>query len=369
MLTLIEGQSSKVIVDQQNTEGLMEFSINHEIKETKAFINYVGPKIPKEEWAKILSFFKWTYETWKSESQARLFVNVKEGTWRAWVFPQESGTGMSAREIDGDEHRKQHHELFGDNLDWVLFGTVHHHCGCSAFQSGTDRSNEENQDGLHITMGKMDEKVHDIHARFYRKKWQLEKALDMSNFWDVSGHVASIPEFCKRFIPHDFGDKVAREQMCQPSAVEFPEQWKSNVITNPKPESTTTVYPKVYGNNGHSYHPTASHGWSGSYDPEWKRAQSAWSDITDECATNKISRDTISKAMNKLLNENSPLGIISGALHRHRIGIKELCDEILKMPVNRPSAPSTVGGGIPVDKEIVDMEDEMERQWREFSGM
>jgi hypothetical protein len=77
----------------------------------------------------------------------------------------------------------------------------------------------------------------------------------------------------------------------------------------------------------------------------------------------------MTKAINKLMNDSSPIGIIVGALHRHKLSIEELCEEVCKMPVNRTPTPSTVGGGIPVDKQVVDMDDEMDRQWREFSGM
>lgn len=351
---MIEGDKTKVIADEQNTPGLMEFSVNHEIKESKAFLNYVGPKIPKEEWQKILSFFKWTYDTWKSESQVRLFVNLEEETWMAWAFPQEADTGMSARELDNDAAKEQRAKI---GPEWLYFGTVHHHCSCSAFQSGTDRSNEEDQDGIHITVGKMDEKLHDIHCRFYRKKWKLESNLDMSVFWDVSETLSLIPAFAKRFVPTDFANKIAREQMCEPSSVPFPEEWKSNVITKPRPVVTTSpTLPYVYGgsSNGGRVH---SYGWSGSYEPIAKRALSAWQDIVDECADNRVDKKALEKAIDKLLNDKSPVGIVAGALARHKLSIEELKQEMLQM--NKPVS-------IPASKNIGPGEDDMEKAWQEY---
>jgi hypothetical protein len=47
-----------------------------------------------------------------------------------------------------------------------MFGTVHHHCSSSAFQSGTDHSDELSREGLHFTIGNLDKPFDlDIHAR------------------------------------------------------------------------------------------------------------------------------------------------------------------------------------------------------------
>lgn len=176
--------NGNVVEDDVSIEGLLDCKMKHEIKESKGSMLYTGPKIPPEVWKEILSFFKWCYTTYHSECQVRLFVSLTQNTWRAYAFPQEAKTGMTAREIDNDEAKAQRAGLNMNPPDWIYFGTVHHHCGAGAFQSGTDEDNEKGQDGLHITIGKVDEKKHDIHARFYRRGMKFNP--DMSWFYDIT---------------------------------------------------------------------------------------------------------------------------------------------------------------------------------------
>ena len=208
----------KFSVDEE-FPGLLKLNVEHTIKESKGEAHYTGPKISPVAWQQVLSFFKWTYSTAHSESQVRLFVNAASREWMAWAFPQEARTGMSARELDTPDSKKQRADI---PPEWVYFGTVHHHCSSGAFQSGTDLANENNQDGLHITVGRMDSStLHDMHARFYLRGLGFEP--DMSLFWDVGDDMREV-------CPPDVLDKVARWQMCKPVSVPFPDKWKENVI-------------------------------------------------------------------------------------------------------------------------------------------
>lgn len=201
--------------------GMMKIRYLHKVKETICDAKYEGPKIPPEEWHKILSFFRWTNSEHHSESQVRLFVNPMTGEWKGWAFPQEARTGMSARELDSHPTTVEQRARFNDQDGWIYFGTVHHHCSASAFQSSVDLSNEENQDGLHITVGSMSSDRHDIHCRVYVSKDRFEP--DMSEFWDIGENVA-------RLMPPDMHDRMARWQMCEKREVEFPNEWRENVI-------------------------------------------------------------------------------------------------------------------------------------------
>lgn len=236
----------KTIESTKDYPGLMNTKSKSYITRVESEVKYIGPKIPPHVWHQVLSFFKWTYDTTKSESQVRLFHDPVDNTWIAWAFPQEAKTGMTAREIPGDGHDKQRSEL-PHSGELTLFGTVHHHCDAGAFQSGTDENNEKNQAGLHITVGKMDEAKHDLHVRFYLGGVKYEP--DMSEFWDVGEQVASL-------IPKAMHEQVARHQMCIPSSVEFPEQWKANLI---EIKSTPVTVPHHPG--GGSYTPVV-HGVS-----------------------------------------------------------------------------------------------------------
>lgn len=253
-LTKFNGNTVKHVKD---VPGLLTVEYEHKIQETKATFLYAGPPIPPAVWNQVLSFFKWTYDTTKSESQVRLYVNHELRQWAAWAFPQEARTGMSAREVQGPEFDKQR-ALFKCEEGWFYFGTVHHHCSAGAFQSGTDFNNEESQDGLHITVGKMDSPVYDIHCRFYLNKNHFTP--DMSLFWDVGDQVRGM-------LPNDLHDRVARHQMCVPPATpEFPDIWKTNLI---EIKTVVTHYPGGF-DGGFSSAGYRGSGGSGSYAPGGK---------------------------------------------------------------------------------------------------
>lgn len=214
----------------RNIEGGGLFTAMHTAKmaELSGTLDYKGPKMPKEMWLEVLSFFKWTYDTTKSESQVRLFVSQKLGTWKAWAFPQQAETGLTTKELETDDARKQRAQLFENDADWVAWGTVHHHCGISAFQSGTDEHDEKNQGGLHITVGDMDKPHHSIHCRIYHQGDLYEP--DMDKFWDIGDELERLSPILKKMLPDNAEDALARQQMCVPSTMEFPVQWKLNMI-------------------------------------------------------------------------------------------------------------------------------------------
>jgi hypothetical protein len=164
----------------------------------------------------------------------RLYVNVKLGRWAAWAFPQAARTGMTARELPVQETPEQAMERFASwqsepSDDWLYFGTVHHHCSASAFQSSTDEQNEWNQDGLHITVGRMDGERHDLHARFYLGGNGYET--DLSLFWAID------PELAEQ-VPAAMHHQLACYQMGAKVTVDFPDQWRHHLIESaPEPRS------------------------------------------------------------------------------------------------------------------------------------
>lgn len=284
-------KNKKVISESEEIEGLFECSFEHKIEKTSASLTWVGPTIPKEEWQRVLAFFQWTYDTYKSESQVRLYVNVQEQTWAAWAYPQEAKSGMSAREVVNDESKKQREQF---DATWLYFGTVHHHCSMSAFQSGVDLENEKGQDGIHITVGKMDEKVYDIHARFYRKGLCFEP--DLSWFWDTGDIMAECPVQFQKFLPKDIRSITARRQMCEPSTVPFPEIWKLNMIEIKKPEVwvSPSMFPDYHSNsNTHST-------FSPETVPLWQRARAAWKEIIYHIKHEQYELDEIQDAIGDL---------------------------------------------------------------------
>jgi hypothetical protein len=234
--------NSKVKV-VKSVDGLVSAIFDHEIKESKATVVYTGPKISEEEWNKVLAFFKFSYDTTHSEAQVRLFVNPKLGLWRAWAFPQICGTGMTTKEIEEETpERTAQRARFNDAEGWMPFGTVHHHCAAGAFQSGTDEHDETRQDGLHITVGKLNEKKYDIHCRFYISGNRFDP--DMSLFWEVGDITSEVPEWARHYLPATLKNDIARSSMCipPPEGTTFPDEWKANLIEH-TPQKVVGSFP------------------------------------------------------------------------------------------------------------------------------
>jgi hypothetical protein len=215
-----------IVSDRKEVPGLINCQIDYEIKAAQGKLDYQGPKFTPEMWHQVMTFFRWTFTEMQSECQVRLYVNLKLGRWGAWAFPQAARTGMTARELPVQEAPEQARDRFAfwqsePSDDWLYFGTAHHHCSTSAFQSSTDEENERNQDGLHITVGKMDTDRHDLHARFYLNGNCFEP--DLSAFWPLDRELAEQ-------VPAAMHDALARFQMCGKVTVDFPEVWRSHLV-------------------------------------------------------------------------------------------------------------------------------------------
>ena len=209
--------------------GLMTCNLDLHISSATADFKWTGPKISRELWWQILAFFEWTQATARSESQVRLFV--REGEWSAWAFPQQANTGMTTKELPEEASWKEQRAKFSDADGWYYWGTVHHHCSAGAFQSSTDQQDEKDQDGMHITVGKIGSPRYDLDVRIYQSRWKMP-APDLSHFWDIGLIAASE-------IPAQFHGLVAQHQMCTPPPKDyaFPEEWRANYIV-PKPKET-----------------------------------------------------------------------------------------------------------------------------------
>lgn len=224
-MKLIKINQSEVS-ETKEVPGLLNCRIDYEVKTAKGRLDYAGPKFTPELWHQVLSFFRWTHKEMQSESQVRLYVNHTLGRWGAWAFPQEARTGMNARELPTQETPEQARVRFASwqsepSDDWLYFGTAHHHCSASAFQSSTDEQNEWNQDGLHLTVGRMDAEQHELHARLYLDGHCFEP--DLSRFWQVDPALAAM-------VPPGMLDELARFQMGAKVTVDFPDAWRTNLV-------------------------------------------------------------------------------------------------------------------------------------------
>jgi hypothetical protein len=309
------------LVTEKSFPGLLECKFKHTVSKAEATLEYTGPPISVDVWKQMLAFFQWTYDTTHSESQVRLFVNTKTRVWAAWAFPQEARTGMTARELDTPEKAKQRSQ-FADSEGWIYFGTVHHHCSCSAFQSGTDMANERDQDGLHITIGNMASNRYDLHARFYLGGFGFEP--DLSKFWDIG-------EANKEMIPKDLWDRVARHQMTEKVKpdVEYPAQWKENLIeVKTAFQRESTPYQSQGwtpgGYSGSGYTP-----WRDDQIPLWQRARKALGELAEDVIDDKEwTEEKLCEVLEQLVLDDTVFGRIAEVMHKHKVSLDAIWEEV-----------------------------------------
>ena len=195
-----------------------------QFKQMEPFIVWTGSKLPWDEYRKLISFFRWSYKETKGEAQARFAYNEAMKMMKVVVFPQEKSSGLSTKELaDHPIKAVLMESLIKEGYE--LCGTAHHHCSCSAFQSGTDKSDESTQAGVHITVGKMDEKKLDLDCRIVFRGTQY-KGLMME--W------IDIPVFPD--CPDELKEAVEDFMLKSPKEIEFPEEWKNMIISPPKKE-------------------------------------------------------------------------------------------------------------------------------------
>ena len=144
------------------------YTVFREIKSVKAGKTdptWSGELIPWKMWQEMVAWCQVTQDKLKSEALIFLYYdrNAEEGksAWSYWIPPQITN-GMTVRADPDDPRYNKEREAYPD----LQFGTLHHHCTMGAFQSGTDLSDEEDREGLHFTIGKVNTKEHDLHARF-----------------------------------------------------------------------------------------------------------------------------------------------------------------------------------------------------------
>jgi len=301
--------------------GLLACRIDYELKSGKGQIDYTGPKFDPEMWHQVLSFFRWTHKEMDSESQVRLYVNTKLARWGAWAFPQEARTGMSAREIATPETPEQAVARFASwgsepSGDWLYFATVHHHCSASAFQSGTDEANERNQDGLHLTVGRMDAERHDLHARFYLNGNCF--APDLSRFWPVDPALAEQ-------VPATMHDELARFQMGEKVVVDFPDAWRKHVV-----EVVAHGHQTDGRQLGSLLQRWPDDEWPNPRQldqPVWIRTGRAAREISDRCGASSLTDEDFVVAL-QALAENPAASLIVEACVKHQVTPEELLGEV-----------------------------------------
>lgn len=107
------------------------------------YIDFTAKKIPYSLIEKVVAFFKAVYQKYQSEAVGYLYYNCTSFEWD-FVVPKQSASAAHAS-----------YQGAPQKAGWQCAGTIHSHGSMSAFHSGTDDKDEENFDGVHITVGQV----------------------------------------------------------------------------------------------------------------------------------------------------------------------------------------------------------------------
>lgn len=106
------------------------------------------PKIPKNDFEKIVKFFQWAYKKHSGESVVLIYYNSEDESFD--VFPTDQK--VSNTSINYVKSGLSH-------TGYLLIGTIHSHANFGAGHSGIDDDDELNFDGVHITVGNVTEDI------------------------------------------------------------------------------------------------------------------------------------------------------------------------------------------------------------------
>lgn len=159
-------------------------------------IQWLGAKIPKTLSDQVLSWCKHWVD--KGECQGKLFYHKRENKWLFEVFPQLTPRGMTTDEKPDDP---RHDELQAEitKKGYTCFGSIHHHCDISAFQSGTDQKDEDRFNGVHVTFGKLKDKAADIHIRVVHEGTTYSDIPTEVFFEDTELSLENLPAYPKEW--------------------------------------------------------------------------------------------------------------------------------------------------------------------------
>lgn len=120
------------------------------LEEIPTFAKINIPLISTKMFGNIVGFFKEVYRLYKSEAIVLLFYNKNNRSYKIFVPEQEVSRASLS------------YETTKTIKDHILIGSIHSHGSMTAFHSGTDVGDEAKFDGLHLTIGKVDEEFFDV---------------------------------------------------------------------------------------------------------------------------------------------------------------------------------------------------------------
>jgi hypothetical protein len=128
-------------------ESLVKVDTISFLEDLQPFVKLNIPKIPSKLFHEIVSFFHAIQNKQNAECMVILYYNQNTKKFRAYAPPQQV-SGSSIHKYENDVNKFP---------DYTKLGTIHSHSNFSAFYSAVDDVDEFLWDGLHITVGNVDD--------------------------------------------------------------------------------------------------------------------------------------------------------------------------------------------------------------------
>lgn len=122
-------------------ESLVPVSKISTLESVKTSIKMHIPKIPMLLFSQAVSFFRYVYNLYSSESVILLFYNKTKQHYKL-VVPQQTVSPVFCK-----------YESKIHIPNYLRIGDIHSHANFAAFHSSTDEDDEQSFDGIHITVG------------------------------------------------------------------------------------------------------------------------------------------------------------------------------------------------------------------------
>ncbi len=142
---IIDNEGWKLFKKNGVSSSLIDISKIEGVPNCKEYINLTVPKIPLNLIRRVTAFFAAVYKKNKTEAVGYLYYNATTNEWN-FIPPVQTCTSASAN-----------YEKAPKIEGYMIAGTIHSHGSMTAFHSGTDHKDEAHFDGVHITIGKLDD--------------------------------------------------------------------------------------------------------------------------------------------------------------------------------------------------------------------
>ena len=151
-----------------------------------------GVKFPSWLVAQAHSFFRYIYDLHKTEAAVVVTYNQSTKDWKLFIPEQYTTHGAVHQKHDPNHLRP----------GYSAVGTIHSHCNFGAFHSGTDTHDADEFDGLHITLGHVDQDVPEyaLMLAFNKQhfKVEIEDVIDLDD--PGTEYQRTAPQWWARYV-------------------------------------------------------------------------------------------------------------------------------------------------------------------------